>query len=311
MATFHSSKIDEKFNLKKSEAAMNSAHSPTYEYKRDQNPNIHILADRVNNCALHFHNQIEVIAVQTSEQTVQINNCQTVLHAGEMAIADSFDVHAYTYCDAVSTVLIVPDSFLSEYKLYKQDMVLKTNFIRDRSIFDRCFPLLKQAADARNPLSQRGYVDLLLGQIVEHVGFIHAPSSEVKDMGLIREVLLYIEKNYNQDLSLQNIASIFSYSSCHFSRLFNNFLHCNIKDYINTVRLRKFFEMHEENPSIPLLDLILESGFSSVPTFYRLFTKKLGMSPLRYFNGEEVNADRSGISLELKGRQVPPPKKKK
>ena len=288
MANLRPAKIDADKNLKESEAVMDSARSATYEYERDKETRVHISPDKVNNCSMHFHNQVEIIAVQTSQQLVQINNEQTILHAGEMAVADSFDVHSYTYCDAVSTVLIIPDAYLHEYKLYKQDMSLRSHFIRDKKVYDACFPLLKQIAEEKNTLLQRGLIDVLLGRIVSAVGLVHAPQSSRQDVALIHDILTYIEKHYAENITLQSVAATFSYSSSHFSRLFNAFFHCNIKDYINTVRLRKFFELREASPDKSLIELILESGFSSVPTFYRLFSKKLGMSPFKYFNAEKA-----------------------
>ncbi|MFQ9738565.1 MAG: hypothetical protein ACLR06_13155 [Christensenellaceae bacterium] len=43
---------------------------------------------------------------------------------------------------------------------------------------------------------------------------------------------------------------------------------------MSTLRLRKFFELKAQFPDKDLITLIFDSGFSSVPTFYRLFTKK-------------------------------------
>lgn len=279
-------KINEELNLIEREVVLDTINHPKYEYERDQTQQCHLSPDKINNCSLHFHNQIEIIAIQTSKQQIQINNQKTVLNAGEIAISDCFDLHSYTYCDAISTVLIIPDSFLTEFKLYKKGLKLKTNFIRDHDVFDECFPLLKQIASTTNHLKQKGYINVLLGSLVQATGLASSNDKNEtrQDITLIHDILNYIEENYAEELSLNSIAAYFSYSPSHFSRLFNSFFHYNLTDYINTVRLRKFFEKKEEHPDANLISLILESGFSSVPTFYRLFSKKFDSSPHKYFN---------------------------
>ena len=280
-------KVNAKLNATESDAATNSAGLPKYEYERDRDTNIHISPDVINNCTPHFHNQLEIIAVQTSSQLVQINEKQSILKAGELAIADCFDVHSYTYCDAISTVLILPDRFLTEYKLYKQDRGLATNFIHDRRVYDETFPLLARIPLEKNPLAQKGLINVLLGRILEYTGLSAQKVNSKQDISLIHNILDYIEQHYAEDLSLKSISAHFSYSPSHFSRLFNSFFHYTLADYVNAVRLRKFFELKEKNPDRPLINLILESGFSSVPTFYRLFTKKLGVSPFKYYKTTE------------------------
>lgn len=270
-------------NLKESEACLTKAEQAVYEYERDQETKIHISPNVINNCSPHFHNQVEIIAVQTSRQQIQINNQHTILKAGELAIADCFDIHSYTYCDAISTVLIIPDRYLTEYKLYKQERSLSTNFIRDPKIYGFCFPLLEQIAYEKNLLTQKGFINTLLGKILDCTGLVSSKQKSQQDLSLIHSILDYIETHYKEDISLNGIAAYFSYSPSHFSRLFCSFFHYSIGDYINTVRLRKFFELKERNPDSPLLDMIMESGFTSIPTFYRLFTKKIGISPSKYF----------------------------
>ncbi len=284
MAKLPKPKIDEKLNLKESDAALMKINQSAFEYDRDVNDKFHISPDVINNCSLHFHNQIELLAIQSGNgQPVKINDTEEILYPGDIAIADSFDIHAYTYTDTISTVLIIPSAYLRDFEQYKQKRLLATNFIHDKSVFDKCFPLLKEIVSTDNELIQKGLVNTLLGNIVEATGLSNERTELSHNMNFIREILDYIELHYAENITLANIAAHFSYSPSHFSRLFNNYFRYSITDYVNMVRTRKFFELKETNPNKPLIDLIMESGFSSVPTFYRLFSKKFGVSPLKYF----------------------------
>lgn len=269
------------------EIVVSTKDQPDYEYARDKETQIHISPDKINNCSPHFHKQVEIIALQTSQQYIQINTRQELLSAGELAISDCFDIHSYVYCDAISTVLIIPEAYLADYQLYKGNNRLKTNFVRDRAVFDKCFPLLKQIASASNPLLRKGMVDELLGRIVEAVGVEQTEKESTKELLLIHRILDYLDEHYAEDLSLNTLSDEFGYSPTHFSRLFRKFFDYNLNDYIGTLRLRKFFELKAQFPDKDLITLIFDSGFSSVPTFYRLFTKKMGSSPKKYFTNAE------------------------
>lgn len=266
---------------------------PDYEYTRDKERHIHLSPDKINNCSPHFHKQVEIIAIQTSKQYVQINTRQELLYAGQLAISDSFDIHSYIYCDAISTVIIIPDLYLSDYQRYKGNNRLKTNFVRDRAVFDKCFPLLHQITEAENPLLRKGLVDELLGRIVEATGIEQAEKGSTKELLLIHRILDYLDEHYAEDLSLNRISGDFGYSPAHFSRLFRKFFGYTLNDYIGTLRLRKFFELKAREPEKDLITLIFDSGFSSVPTFYRLFSQKMGVSPKKYF--ANTDSEKSGL----------------
>lgn len=260
---------------------------PNYEYERDKKKHIHLSPDKINNCSPHFHKQVEIIAVQTSKQYVQINARQELLYAGQLAISDSFDIHSYIYCDAISTVIIIPDLYLSDYLQYKGNNRLKTNFVRDRAVYDKCFPLLYQINETENPLIRKGLINELLGRIVEATGIEQAEKGSAKELPFIHRVLDYLDEHYAEDLSLNSISKYFGYSPAHFSRLFRKFFGYTLNDYIGTLRLRKFFELKAREPEKDLITLIFDSGFSSVPTFYRLFSQKMGVSPKKYFTNIE------------------------
>jgi len=56
-----------------------------------------------------------------------------------------------------------------------------------------------------------------------------------------------------------------------------------------TIRLREFLRFHSESPGERLLANALRAGFGSYNQFARVFTHAFGMTPKRYFLGEDGN----------------------
>lgn len=83
-------------------------------------------------------------------------------------------------------------------------------------------------------------------------------------------VLKYIDKNYMYDLSLGKLAEIAGYSKYHFSRIFRQYNSMSYVQYINT-RRAKAAEMLLLDPDIPITDVAMRAGFSSLTTFNRIF----------------------------------------
>ncbi len=83
-------------------------------------------------------------------------------------------------------------------------------------------------------------------------------------------VLKYIDKNYMYDITLDKLADIAGYSKYHFSRIFRQFSSVSYIQYINAKRT-KAAEMLLLDPEIPITEVAMRSGFSSLTTFNRIF----------------------------------------
>ncbi|MDO5559445.1 MAG: AraC family transcriptional regulator [Oscillospiraceae bacterium] len=83
-------------------------------------------------------------------------------------------------------------------------------------------------------------------------------------------VLKYIDSNYMYDITLDKLAAIAGYSKYHFSRIFRQYSTVSYIQYINTKRT-KAAEALLLNPDIPITEVAMRSGFSSITSFNRIF----------------------------------------
>jgi AraC family transcriptional regulator len=102
--------------------------------------------------------------------------------------------------------------------------------------------------------------------------------------GLPRHVLRRIIERmrcFSCDLSLQALANESGYSRVHFVRMFRAATGYSPHNYLLNLRLERARELLK-NPSISLIDIALDCGFSSHSHMSRLFHKSVGVTPSAY-----------------------------
>lgn len=98
---------------------------------------------------------------------------------------------------------------------------------------------------------------------------------------LIGNIVMYIHKNFNKDVSLTDISENFNLSEAYISRLFKNSLNINFKDYLNRYRVKKAKEFLQDN-NMKVNEVYKMVGCNNINTFIRIFKKYEGISPGEY-----------------------------
>lgn len=83
-------------------------------------------------------------------------------------------------------------------------------------------------------------------------------------------VLKYIDTNYMNDITLDQLADVAGYSKYHFSRIFKQYSSMSYLRYINA-RRTKAAEQLLLGPEMPITEVAMRSGFRSLTTFNRIF----------------------------------------
>lgn len=256
-----------------------------YEQSRDKKDTLYFRFGK-HECDAHFHQQFEILYNLKGGKEVTVNKSTVVLEENQIAVSDSFDIHAYKRGE-YALVVIIPYSFLGKYTDLKGKGKLNSNFYLEggetakRILF--FMNKLSIERDSLNELEIEGYVELLLGTIVAAIGFIPFLKSDA-DMDLMRNLLRYLEENFAENITLVSLSEKFGYSKYYFSHLFNSILGSNLKEYLNGVRLQNVIKIMRQNKDADILGVALESGFSSVQTFYRSFKKTYGVPPKVYLD---------------------------
>lgn len=91
----------------------------------------------------------------------------------------------------------------------------------------------------------------------------------------------YIDINYTSPISLDTLAKVSGYSKFYFSKMFSRYTQSTLPDYLNRRRIMAA-ELLLMNDALSVTDIAMQSGFSSITTFNRVFRKLKGCSPSEF-----------------------------
>ena len=108
-------------------------------------------------------------------------------------------------------------------------------------------------------------------------------SSTESSVYTIKQVILYVNENYNSKLSLENLAEHVHVSPVYLSSLFSKTVGKTLMEYIQHVRIEKA-SILLKNPDLSLLDVAERVGYPDTKYFSQVFKKVTGITPSMYRN---------------------------
>ncbi len=98
------------------------------------------------------------------------------------------------------------------------------------------------------------------------------------DFEVFEQLRIYIDKNYDGSLSLNDLAKRFGFNASYLSRRFKQKYGDGIIEYVTKIRIRKAKESLVSS-DVKLKDLASRLGFKDEKYFSRVFAQSVGMSP--------------------------------
>ena len=249
------------------------------DLRREQCKSLDLVQRRNLDVTFHFHSPIEICYVQKGALDVYIDDRHTVLREGELSVALSYAAHCYRTVGESSEalVMIIPPNLCPEFISLIEKQRAINPFIRDpkaTTTIMECYHEMESGSS--NKIKTIGYTNVILGTIMEHVGFEAAPS----DMNtlLSSRILMYINEHYKKELTLTSIATALGYNPSYLSRYFKACFQCGINQYITLVRLKQFVLLSRDREK-SIAGCARECGFRSLRTFYRAFYEEFKCSP--------------------------------
>jgi len=116
-------------------------------------------------------------------------------------------------------------------------------------------------------------------------------NSEVRKDNRINNIINFINKKYNTNITLSEVASEFNLNYHFLSHCIKDDIGMSFQNYLNKIRLEKATNMilHSNKN---MTEIALINGFSSTSYFYKVFKKEYNCTPLEYrksFADKEFN----------------------
>jgi AraC-like DNA-binding protein len=119
------------------------------------------------------------------------------------------------------------------------------------------------------------------------------PEAESRGQSFFERVCVYLQGNYQNDITRDSVAHQFGVSPNHLSRIFHRHGHMTFIDYLTHVRIARGKYLLC-NYNLKLEDVAIRSGFRDAPYFCRVFKRLTKTTPVDYRAKMLQHSERTG-----------------
>ncbi len=250
-------------------------------YRRD----IEVITSGFDSFHEHRHEFYEFEYVSEGEGEYVLNGQSFKLQRGDLVFVTPMDLHSYNKGNEkfrTITVKFVPERL--------------SHLLRDITKFEpfimSCDDNLKNAfVNIKNERSSEKFADFAIKNALERILILILRTKGItpnEGDGLdIGQIIGYINKNFRNALTLDEVSGKCGYSNAHFCRQFKKTTGKTFVEYLNNMRV-----IHAKNllltTDMNIIDISYDCGFGSVRNLNREFLKHFGCSPNTYRKSKKV-----------------------
>jgi AraC-like DNA-binding protein len=257
----------------------------------------------------NWHEAMELIIVLQGEIEVSKGGKNYILEKDDMMIINSNVGHATLAREPNSIAMVIHlnpiyfSCYYSDYHLLEFTCISSTKTRNDepfkqvRKIAGEMIEVIR----GKTP-SERIYFESLLHQLTATLVRYFPPkeissmemASNKKKTAVVNKIIQYIDKNYKNKISLEDLSKISGYHKSYISQIVKQQLGINYYEYLTRIRLREatyaLVDLDEK-----ISDIALSYGFSEVKSFNTAFRSSFGKTPSEY--RKQLSMDKTAQSM--------------
>ncbi len=254
----------------------------------------------------NYHDYLEIGYIVEGKGFLNINNKKCPINKDDIIIIGNHELHTWTKLKNEGfTILVI--FFLPEF-IYKAggseiDLdYLKPFFLRNESFsniihstkinykniqdyIDKIHYLLK-GNNSNYRINVKTYLINILWTISNYFESDNLQPTEeyskkIEDINKLKEVIAFIQTEYHNNITLEEISKKANFSPCYFCKFFKKVVGCTFTKYLLNIRIDKAKELLlTENISITAI--AYRVGFENLSYFFRKFRELTGLSPKEF-----------------------------
>ena len=242
----------------------------------------------------HLHPELEFSFCMQGSYSVYSGTQKFTVSEDDISIVGSMVSHGfpknYDKTCRVLTIEVGP-AFLSEYfDLFSKGFSdIKVFSLKDKK-YDELKKLLYEVAEVCK--DRADYPELILkGNLYKICVHILREFADVKDernapensiaIEKIEKSLDYIRKHYNENVTVEKVATLNGYSKSNFCKIFKSITGQTFHNVLNRHRAEKAADLLKYT-TLSMEDIASQTGFNDAKSLYRVFRSFTGMSPFNY-----------------------------
>lgn len=275
----------------------------------------------MNNIRWHWHTEVEVIILNHGEVDFLTDDKRIRLHAGQGVLINQNIIHAVHPVDGKANCSLYSMTFHPSFLFGYGNTIMSSKFLVPilssptlQTIFlDEKDPWQEKILDlvnsviAVNLTKKYGYELLsksylcqlwvsLLEQVVPQNVTKSRQSTISLDESRVKQAILYIEKHYGEQITLEQLAASVHISKSECCRCFNRTLRLTPIEYLMKYRIFKAANMIQSNApeASSMSELAFSVGFNNASYFNKVFKQFLHCTPSEYKRNIKKDPTRSG-----------------
>ena len=244
--------------------------------------------DGTYECVERIHQFPEIVCVMGGEVEITVDGKTECARAGDVAVITPFRIHSFKtskYCKIWIGVISsdFAEDFISGENVYNNGE--NAVFTPTKSLFDYLCEHLPAKYDNPTVLdgdeaTYRKVKALVYSVLEEYTRLVPQNKKSVKSDAL-SATLLYMSKNFKEDISLISVAEALGYTPTYISHCISVIPGMNFRKLLNSLRV-DCAKMYIIKGNLKMIDVALECGFSGERSFNRAFLGVTGMTPSEY-----------------------------
>lgn len=255
---------------------------------------------------IHWHESIELLMVIKGNVNVTIESGTYTVREKEIEIINLEEAHRiYSENDNKVLVFHIDPNFFQKY----YDDIKNMFFYTDTSDYDtqrdeKYQILRKYLAIMMCEVVQKGddydeYIEETLIELLYHLinnfHYLTYEKEELRDndeqLERYHRIAKYIYNNYNNKISLQDIAKKEFLSTHYLSHEIKNTMGLNFKDFVNLARVEEALKLLLDT-DMTITEISAEVGFSHTRYFNKNFKKHYKLTPMQYRKKYKIDDDK-------------------
>ena len=242
---------------------------------------------------LHTHSDMELGILMQGSVTLFVDQDKYQLKPGDLYLINRYQLHSFCGSPGQNIILAfqVHTDFYRKISHQLEFLRFQENVFCNGPVYDKIYPLLMECAEhyfKPDPFSEVKCSSLFLDSLytfLQNVPYIMTSDREytcAQNSALrINRITNYILEHHQERISLEDIAALENITTFHASHFIKKMLQISFQEYLNNVRFDHALQLiHQTNLSI--LDICLESGFSSSHYLNQMFLKTFGCTTKEY-----------------------------
>ena len=235
----------------------------------------------------HWHNSIEITYVVKGEKIQRMENEEIVAKTGTLLLVNSGVSHDIDVKKGIEGIVLLIDRKFINYvcpNAIGKRFDLEKNLEVKQKIINILLKIYRNESQENNLIDT--YIDILIiidlltKYLIDDKYYIQEKHDD-ELYELVIEVINYIDKNYKQKISLNELAALTNYNKSYLSTVFKKKMGISIFEYIKNVRIQHCLDdLKYSDESI--VDIALNNGFPNIQAFNRTFKELFQMTPKQY-----------------------------